>query len=273
MVIYWRELAGILLFLLMTAACSATGPTPGAVETAVVNEPPALEPTPTNTSLSPTTQELSDPTLAQREDMVQTGIIGLGVNDKRVIEAMRAVPRHEFVPEDFQDQAYENHPLPIGFGQTISQPYIVALMTEAAEVEDGDIVLEVGTGSGYQAAVLAEIVAHVYTMEIIEPLATRAESDLLQAGYDNITVRHADGYFGWEEFAPYDSIIVTAAPDHVPQPLLLQLKIGGHLIIPVGPVGGFQTLWRITRVNETELQSTNLGGVRFVPFIREEPPE
>jgi len=163
--------------------------------------------------------------------------------------------------------------LPIGFGQTISQPYIVALMTEAAEVSGGDRVLEVGTGSGYQAAVLAEIVDQVYTVEIIGALADRARNDLALAGYDNVEVRHGDGYFGWEALAPFDAIVVTAAPDHVPQPLVQQLKIGGHLIIPVGPVGGVQTLWRVTRINDDEVRSENLGGVRFVPFTREERDE
>lgn len=206
----------------------------------------------------------------EREALVQRGIIGLGIEDETVIAAMRAVPRHEFVPADFRSQAYENHPLPIGFGQTISQPYIVALMTEAAEVEPDDKVLEIGTGSGYQAAVLAEIAGHVYTIEIIGPLADRAEGTLAQLDYENVTVRHADGYFGWEEQAPFDAIVVTAAPDHIPQPLVEQLKVGGHMIIPVGPVGGVQTLWRVTRIGEEEVRTENLGDVRFVPLTREE---
>jgi protein-L-isoaspartate(D-aspartate) O-methyltransferase len=205
--------------------------------------------------------------------MVQSGIIDWGIKDEAAIQAMGTVPRHLFVTDMYQDQAYENHPLPIGFGQTISQPYIVALMTEAAEVESGETVLEIGTGSGYQAAVLAEIVGQVYTIEIVGALAERARSDLARAGVDNVEVRHADGYFGWEELAPFDAIIVTAAPDHIPQPLLQQLKIGGHVIIPVGPVGGVQTLWRVTRVSEDEVRNENLGGVRFVPFTREERQE
>jgi protein-L-isoaspartate(D-aspartate) O-methyltransferase len=211
-----------------------------------------------------------DPYIAQREEMVQSGIIDWGIEDAIVIRAMRTVPRHEFVPEEFVSQAYANHPLPIGYGQTISQPYIVALMTQAAEVEATDIVLEVGTGSSYQAAVLADLVAHVYTIEIIEAMVESAETTLDRLGYDNVTVRHADGYFGWEEQGPFDAILVTAAPDHVPQPLVKQLKIGGRMIIPVGPVGGFQTLWRITRISEEEVRTENLGGVRFVPLTREE---
>jgi protein-L-isoaspartate(D-aspartate) O-methyltransferase len=202
--------------------------------------------------------------------MVQEGIIGFGIEDEEVIEAMGSVPRHEFVTEQYVGQAYENHPLPIGFGQTISQPYIVALMTESAEVEAGDTVLEVGTGSGYQAAVLAEVAQQVYTVEIIGALAQRAEQTLEAQGYENVTVRHADGYFGWEEHAPYDAIVVTAAPDHIPQPLVEQLKMGAHMIIPVGPVGGYQTLWRVTRVGEEEVRNEDLGGVRFVPLTRED---
>ncbi len=205
-----------------------------------------------------------------RERMVEQGIVGLGIESEAVIAAMEAVPRHRFVPTEYLSQAYENHPLPIGFGQTISQPYVVALMTEEAQVDEDDVVLEIGTGSGYQAAVLAEIVEHVYSMEIIGGLAERAESTLQDLGYENVTVRNADGYFGWEEEAPFDAILVTAAPDHIPQPLVDQLKVGGRMIIPVGPVGGFQTLWRVTKVGEDEVQSEDLGGVRFVPLTREE---
>ncbi|MCI0393721.1 MAG: protein-L-isoaspartate(D-aspartate) O-methyltransferase, partial [Chloroflexi bacterium] len=211
-----------------------------------------------------------DPYAEERAEMVQEGIIDWGITDPAVIEAMRLVPRHAFVPADYLAQAYENHPLPIGFGQTISQPYIVALMTQAVALEAGDHVLEIGTGSGYQAAVLAELVEEVYTIEIIGDLATRAEQTLREQGYDNVTVRHADGYFGWEEEAPFDAIVVTAAPDHIPQPLVEQLKIGGRMVIPVGPVGGYQTLWLVTRASEEETRTEDLGGVAFVPLTREE---
>jgi protein-L-isoaspartate(D-aspartate) O-methyltransferase len=210
-----------------------------------------------------------DPYAPEREVMVQTGVIGWGVEDEAVARAMRVVPRHRFVPEEYLSQAYENHPLPIGYGQTISQPYIVGLMTQEAAVGSGDVVLEIGTGSSYQAAVLAQLVDHVYTIEIIEALVERSEDTLAGLGYDNVTVRHADGYFGWEEHAPYDAIVVTAAPDHIPQPLVQQLKIGGRMIIPVGPVGGVQTLWRVTRIDAEEVRTENLGGVRFVPLTRE----
>ncbi len=201
---------------------------------------------------------------------MQTGIVAWGITDPAVIEVMGRVPRHEFVPQEYMDQAYENHPLPIGYGQTISQPYIVALMTQELEVEPGDRVLEIGTGSGYQAAVLAELGVDVYSMEIVGPLADLAQARLERLGYTGVHVQHADGYDGWPEVAPFDGIIVTAAPDHVPPPLLDQLAIGATLVIPVGPVGDYQELWRITRTGEEEYVSESLGGVRFVPLVREE---
>lgn len=206
----------------------------------------------------------------EREAMVESGVIAWGVQNEDVHEAMLAAPRHEFVPDEYASMAYENHPLPIGYGQTISQPYIVGLMTEAIDPSPDYRVLEIGTGSGYQAAVLAELVEQVYSVEIIGPLFERAEETLRRLGYENVSFLHADGYFGWEEHAPFDAIVVTAAPDHVPQPLVQQLKIGGKMIIPVGPVGGFQNLWLITRVSEDEVQTRDLGGVTFVPFTREE---
>jgi protein-L-isoaspartate(D-aspartate) O-methyltransferase len=189
------------------------------------------------------------------------------VSDPDVLRAMRTVPRHEFVSDEYQSQAYYDHPLPIGYSQTISQPYIVAVMTEALALQPGDRVLEIGTGSGYQAAVLAEITGEVYTMEIIGALAERAAEVFERLGYDDIAVKHDDGYFGWEEYAPFDAIIVTAAPDHVPQPLLNQLKDGGRLVIPVGPPGGYQSLWLYVREGD-EFTAVNMGGVRFVPFTR-----
>jgi len=204
-----------------------------------------------------------------RERMVRGGIVGWGIKDEAVIEAMGVVSRHEFVLPEYLDQAYENIPLPIGYGQTISQPYIVALMTQELDVAQGERVLEIGTGSGYQAAILAQLGVTVYTIEIITPLFEEARSKLDKLGYSLVTTRNADGYYGWEEESPFDAIVVTAAPDHVPQPLLAQLKVGGVMVIPVGPVGGFQELWRITRTGDDTYQSTSLGGVRFVPFTRE----
>jgi protein-L-isoaspartate(D-aspartate) O-methyltransferase len=201
-------------------------------------------------------------------DMVKYQIRDRGVTDPRVLRAMEHVLRHEFVPDDYVDQAYADHPLPIGHGQTISQPYIVALMTELLDLKETDRVLEIGTGSGYQAAILSEIVADVYTVEIVEPLATEAKERLERLGYNNVHVLYADGYYGWQEHAPYDAIIVTCAPDHIPQPLVQQLADGGSLVIPVGPPGGYQTLWQITKQGQ-EIKKRNVTGVLFVPLTGE----
>jgi protein-L-isoaspartate(D-aspartate) O-methyltransferase len=207
----------------------------------------------------------SDPYAAQREELVERTIVAWGVNDPAVVAAMRTVPRHRFVPDEYLDLAYADRPLPIGYGQTISQPYIVAWMTELLELERDDRVLEIGTGSGYQAAVLAEIVDEVYTIEIVPELAASAAERLEALGYGNVVATRGDGYFGWQAHAPYDAIIVTAAPDHLPQPLVGQLKEGGYIVIPIGPTGGIQSLWRFTKTGE-ELKAENLGGVRFVPL-------
>ncbi|MCP4515926.1 MAG: protein-L-isoaspartate(D-aspartate) O-methyltransferase [Delftia sp.] len=223
---------------------------------------PTASPPLSQTGAAPTPQ---DERAQEREQLVQRTIVERGITDPAVLAAMRAVPRHRFVPSEHQDRAYNDHPLPIGYGQTISQPYIVALMSEALELEPGDRVLEIGTGSGYQAAVLAAIVEQAYTIEIVPELAQRAAALLAELGYDNVVARQGDGYFGWEEFAPFDAIIVTAAPDHLPQPLVGQLADGGHIVIPIGPPGGYQSLWRFTRDGD-ELRAENLGGVIFVPF-------
>lgn len=217
------------------------------------------------TSMPTQGDTIQDPFGHQREQMVRDTIQSRGISDPTVLAAMRAVPRHLFVPPDLIDQAYADHPLPIGYGQTISQPYIVALMTEALNLQPGDHVLEIGSGSGYQAAVLAEIVDQVYSIEIVPELAQTAAEQLKKAGYHQVVTRQGDGYYGWEEFASFDAIIVTAAPDHVPQPLVEQLKPGGRLVIPIGPPGGYQSLWLFVREGD-ELTATNLGGVRFVPF-------
>lgn len=202
--------------------------------------------------------------------MVIKTIRNRGITDEDVLHAMDSVPRHLFVPEDQQDAAYGDYPLPIGFGQTISQPYIVAMMTELLELEEGDKVLEVGTGSGYQAAVLAELPGvEVYTVEIIPELAERAEETLESLGYTGVHCKQGDGYYGWPEHAPFDGIIVTAAPDHVPQPLREQLAVGGRMVIPIGPRGGYQTLWRFVKQPDGELKAYNEGGVAFVPFTGE----
>jgi protein-L-isoaspartate(D-aspartate) O-methyltransferase len=205
---------------------------------------------------------------AQRVEMVDRQIAARGVEDRRVLAAMATVPRHEFVPPAEAEHAYSDGPLPIGFGQTISQPYIVALMTELAQVGQGDKVLEIGTGSGYQAAVLAELSDRVYSVEIVPELARSAADQLRRVGYRSIRVRGADGYFGWERFAPFDAILVTAAPDHVPPPLIRQLKEGGRMVIPVGPPGSYQTLWRIRKIGG-KVVSENVTDVAFVPLTRD----
>jgi protein-L-isoaspartate(D-aspartate) O-methyltransferase len=203
----------------------------------------------------------------ERERMVDDQIIPRDVTDPLVLQAMRRVPRHEFVPSEYLDQSYADHPLPIGYGQTISQPFIVAYMSENCALEPGDRVLEIGTGSGYQAAILADMGMEVYSIEIVPELAAEAEARLKRLGYD-AQVRAGDGYYGWPEAAPFDAIIVTAAPDHVPQPLLQQLKVGGRLVVPIGPVGAIQTLWQFTLQEDDQLKALNLGDVRFVPFTR-----
>ncbi len=187
-----------------------------------------------------------------------------GIRDARVLAARAKVPRHEFVPEAERRDAYGDHPLPIGHGQTISQPYIVAFMTEQLAPKPTDKVLEVGTGSGYQAAILAELGAEVYTIEIVEPLAARAEADLRRLGYLNVKTRQGDGYQGWPEAAPFDAIIVTCAPDHVPAPLETQLKEGGRMIIPVGSFGEQQLI--LLRKQDGRLQRQAVLPVRFVPM-------
>ncbi len=204
------------------------------------------------------------------EDVRLTGgYTGKLLLDSQVMRAIRTVPRHEFVPEEYRQYAYLNRPLPIGEDQTISQPYIVALMTDLAELNEHSTVLEIGTGSGYQAAVLAEIVAHVYTIEIIEALGRRAEQTLERLGYENVSVRVGDGYKGWPEHAPFDAIIVTAAPETVPEPLKEQLAIGGRLVIPVGPQYGEQSLQVLVKQASGELTTSDVLPVRFVPFTRD----
>jgi protein-L-isoaspartate(D-aspartate) O-methyltransferase len=198
--------------------------------------------------------------------MVETQIRARGIKDETVLNAMLKVDRHEFVPEGARHLAYSDRPLPIGEGQTISQPYIVALMTELLELKKGDRVLEIGTGSGYQAAILAELADHLYTIEIIESLGRSAEGLLRKLGYKNITGKIGGGYIGWEEFAPFDAIIVTAAPPHIPQPLLDQLKERGRLVIPVGDY--YQELKKITKV-KGEIKSQDIIPVVFVPMTGE----
>jgi len=201
-----------------------------------------------------------------RNNMVDYQIISRGITDKKVIETMRKIPRHEFVDESLRDSAYGDRPLPISMGQTISQPYIVALMTESLNLSGKEKVLEIGTGSGYQAAVLAEIADMVLTVEIITYL--HQESNKILSNYPNVETSNHDGYYGWEEHAPFDRIIVTAAPDHIPQPLVAQLADGGILIIPVGPPGWNQVLWKVEKKGG-EIKTIKILDVVFVPLTRE----
>src|SRR5438093_1732633 len=204
---------------------------------------------------------------AERQRMVQQQLMTRGINDARVLAAMAKVPREEFVGPDSRAASYEDGPLPIGYGQTISQPYIVAFMTEQLRPKPSDRVLEIGTGSGYQAAILAELVADVYTIEIVEPLAKNAEATLQRLNYRNVHVKAGDGYSGWPEHAPFDAIIVTCAPDHVPQQLTDQLKDGGRMVIPVGERFA-QQLYLLEKQNGRLRESAVLP-VRFVPMTRE----
>lgn len=203
---------------------------------------------------------------AMREKMVETQIKARGVKDPHVLSAMLKVERHLFVPKEFQSSAYSDQPLPIGEGQTISQPYIVGLMTELLELKGGERVLEVGTGSGYQAAILGELAKEIYTIEIIQPLASSAKNLLLELGYRNITVKAGDGYLGWPEAAPFDAIIVTAAPDHIPKPLLDQLKEGGRMVLPVGTYS--QELKKIVK-RSGKIETVDIIPVVFVPMTGE----
>lgn len=209
-----------------------------------------------------------DPYALARLRMIERDIAGRGIRDKTVLDALSRVPRHLFVDEGYRDRAYGDHPLPIGEGQTISQPYVVALMTEALRLRKSDRVLEVGTGSGYQAAVLAEIVKKVYSLEIRPPLAERSARTLRNAGYANVTVRNADGYYGWTGEAPFDAIIITASANHIPPPLIEQLRDGGRLIVPLGRTVYYQVLTLVTK-RGSELDIVQLGDVAFVPMVGE----
>ncbi len=209
-----------------------------------------------------------DPYLPNRLQMVENDIKARGVKDKAVLSVMAKVPRHLLVDEAIRHKAYGDHPLPIGEGQTISQPYVVALMTEALKLRPTDRVLEIGAGSGYQAAVLAGLVKEVYTIEIRKTLAERAERTLKNLGYKNIKVKYGDGYHGWEEHAPFDAIIITAAANHIPPPLIKQLKEGGRLILPLGSTVYYQTLTLATK-RKGELDLEQFGAVMFVPMTGE----
>jgi len=203
----------------------------------------------------------------RRQSMVINQLQSRDIIDSKVLQAMLTIPRHQFVDPRIRESAYNDYPLSIGEGQTISQPYIVALMTQLLDLKKGEKVLEIGTGSGYQAAILAEIAEEVYTIEIYESLSKKSETLLTDLGYQNIKFKVGDGYHGWEEHAPYDAIIVTCAPDHVPPPLLQQIKDnGGRIVIPVGGIWMVQTLMKIEKI-EGKIKSKGIIGVRFVPMV------
>ena len=203
-----------------------------------------------------------------RERMVRRQLRDRDIHNKEVLQAMGDVPRHLFVPEQYHSRAYEDRPLPIGEGQTISQPYMVAYMTQVIRPEPGDKVLEIGTGSGYQAAILAELVQEVYSIEIVESLGSQASDRLKSLGYTNVRIRVGDGYHGWPEEAPFDAIVVTAGAEEIPLPLIDQLADGGRLVIPVGPHSGVRELLLLTK-KEGKVRTESLMSVRFVPFTRE----
>lgn len=218
-------------------------------------------------------EDWSPPNFSERQndrtEMVEDQLISRDISDEEVLNAMRSVPRHLLVPQSNRSLAYSDNPLPIGQGQTISQPYIVAYMTEILNLEQGDKVLEIGTGSGYQAAVLSHITPNVYSVEIIEALGNRAIEDLEELGYTNVNVKIADGYHGWKEHAPFDAIIVTAAAGHIPSPLVQQLKPGGTIVIPIGGPYQTQTLMKVTKSESGEIRTESLMAVRFVPMTGE----
>lgn len=239
---------------------SGSGPTAGLEDSAVSSAAEEVGEWP-----HPRTEER----FQERRQMIQQ-IRQYGLQDEEVLAAMAGVPRHEFVPSRHQERAYADSPLPIGYGQTISQPYIVAEMTRRLQLTETSKVLEVGTGSGYQAAVLTEFTPHVCTIEIIEPLADHAASRLERLGYTTVDLKHGDGYYGWPEKAPFDAIVVTAHAGEIPPPLVRQLKPGGRMVIPVGGALGVQWLTLVTKDKEGEMQAERLSPVRFVPLRRKD---
>jgi protein-L-isoaspartate(D-aspartate) O-methyltransferase len=262
---------GVLLVMGLESACASNPPDNTAdllaASSTLAPDTPVSEAPVTPTSLDREFED--DVDMQERRDQLIENFVAPMVTSERVLAAMRAVPRHSFIPVDNLDAAYIDFPLPIGYGQTISQPSLVAMMTELLELEAGERVLEIGTGSGYQAAILRELTDQVYTVEIIPELAGIARAVLDQLGYKDIHVSRHDGYYGWQEYAPYDAIIVTAAPDHLPSPLLEQLKPEtGRLVIPIGPVGDAQALWLVTREGD-EAVMTRVMDVVFVPLTRE----
>ncbi|HEX2222356.1 MAG TPA: protein-L-isoaspartate(D-aspartate) O-methyltransferase [Candidatus Limnocylindria bacterium] len=276
----WR--IGLLALALAAASGCATEPAPSLLLPTAADEgrpgrdgrlptgtPPAI-PRPTVAGELDRQMADSEELREQREALVE-GAIASAVEDERIVDAFRTVPRHAFVPTDVLERAYADFALPIEAGQTISQPSLVAMMTELVQIEPGERVLEVGTGSGFQAAILRQLTDEVYSVEIIPELSGIASTVLERLGYGDIRLERRDGYLGWPEAAPFDAIVVTAAPDHLPRPLVDQLSPdGGRMVIPIGPVGDVQTLWLVTR-NGEDVAMEEVVPVRFVPLTREEP--
>lgn len=254
------------LLLALLASLGACGDDPAPPVPPPEPPPPPVVEEPASVPPAPEVDALPDDRAVEREAMVATQIAARGVTDPLVLAAMRTVPRHRFVPERLRAEAYTDQPLPIGSDQTISQPYVVASMTEEARIGPESKVLEIGTGSGYQAAVLAAICDHVFTIEIKAPLAKRARANLDAVGFGEVIAKHADGYDGWPEHAPFDAIVVTAAAPHVPPPLVKQLAPGGRMVIPVGPPMAVQDLMLVTKDAQGRVRTRSLYPVRFVPL-------
>ncbi len=253
--------------IIASMALATPGCEPGAPAAAPRQETPKTD----RAGASPTREndaQAESVEFERRTEMIERQIKSRGIDDERVLRAIANVPRHEFVPAGYRDEAYADGPLPIGHGQTISQPYIVALMTQSVRLEPTDKVLDIGTGSGYQAAVLAEIVDHVYSIEIVEPLGKAAETRLRRLGYDNVSVRVGDGFQGWPDEAPFDVIVLAAAPEEIPPPLIEQLAPGGRLILPVGERND-QHLMLIEKDDKGAVTRKDIGAVRFVPMTGE----
>jgi protein-L-isoaspartate(D-aspartate) O-methyltransferase len=271
-------LASVMVSLILAAGCRKDGFSASSEPAQEQNQSQQAQSTPPqdlHKTIHPTTavwtHPRSDQRLDDRKRMVNLLEHHYGLNDKKVLDAMLNVPRHWFVPDALQSAAYADGPLLIGQGQTISQPFIVAYMTRLLELDPNDVVLEVGTGSGYQAAVLSEFTPHVFSIEILKPLADAAALRLRQRGYTTVRVKYGDGYLGWPEHAPFDAIIVTCAPDQIPAPLLEQLAPDGRIAIPVGDEWGVQELLFITKNPQGKITKKSMMPVRFVPLIREKP--
>ncbi len=272
---YLFSVASVVLLIAMALTAVITAQSKPQSDTAQEAEANETQEKDQASSFEPPSPPASGQRTEERRRMVETQIASsrngrLRIRDERVLAAMRTAPRHVFVPESIRSRAYDDTPLPIGYGQTISQPYIVALMTELLELTPESRVLEIGTGSAYQAAVLAQCTPYVYTIEIIEPLAERAETVLRSQGYDTVATRQADGYHGWPEAAPFDGIIVTCASGHLPPPLWEQLKPGGRIVIPIGGPYELQRLIVMTKNQDGTRRSRTVISVRFVPMTRKE---